>query len=123
MVPRALLESLKNHWKGLNVFYENPQVSMNNNSAEQSIRTPVVGRKNYSGSGSIWSAELTAMMFSIFQTMQLWNINPRTWLRFYLKACAENNGNPPGDLNHFFPWKMSQKRLEEFAKPPKEDSS
>jgi transposase len=120
---RKVLVSLKKHWKGLNVFYEHPEVSMDNNAAEQSIRNPVLGRNSYYGSGSLWSAELAAMMFSIFQTLLLWNLNPRTWLNLYLKACANNAGKAPQNLNEFLPWMMSDDRLQQLSKPLKEDSS
>ena len=120
---RKVLNSLTNHWKGLIVFYEHPDVKMDNNPAEQSVRNPVLGRKSYYGSGSIWSAELAAMIFSIFQTMLLWNLNPRTWLRLYLKACALNGGNAPQDLSEFLPWTMSESRKQQLSKPPKDDSS
>lgn len=118
-----LLVSLKNHWNGLMVFYAHPEVAMDNNSAEQSMRNPVLGRNNYSGSGSLWSAELAAMQFSIFQTMLLWGINPRTWNHLYLEACAQNKGIPPEDLSEFLPWKMSETRLLQLAKPPDSDTS
>ena len=49
-------------------------------SAEVSDRGPVVGRKNYYGSGSVWSGRLAAMMFSLFQTLSLWGLKPRLWL-------------------------------------------
>ena len=42
-----VLESLGNHWTGLTVFVEHPEVPMDNNTAERSERGPVVGRKNY----------------------------------------------------------------------------
>jgi transposase len=122
-IQRKVLVSLCKHWKGLTVFYDHPQAAMDNNSAEQRIRNPVVGRNNYSGSGSIWSAELAAMQFSIFQTMLLWGINPRTWLHLYLKACAQNKGKPPEDLSEFLPWKMSEARLVQLTKPPDSDTS
>jgi transposase len=93
-VQRKVLNSLKKHWKGLTVFLNHPEVPMDNNPAEQSMRNPVLGRKGYYGSGSIWSARLAAMMFSIFQTLSIWNLNPRTWLRLYLDACANNGGAP-----------------------------
>ena len=41
---RKVLVSLKNHWKGLTVFYDYPEVKMDNNPAEQSMRNPVLGR-------------------------------------------------------------------------------
>lgn len=122
-IQRKLLVSLNNHWKGLMVFYEHPQVSMDNNSAEQSMRNPVLGRKNYSGSGSLWSARLAAMQFSIFQTMLLWGINPRTWIQLYLEACANNKGIPPQDLSEFLPWEMTEARLLQLTKPPDSDAS
>jgi len=122
-IQRKLLVSLIKHWKGLTVFYDHPQVAMDNNSAEQSIRNPVLGRNNYYGSGSICAASLAAMQFSIFQTMLLWGINPRTWINLYLEACAQNKGIPPDDLSEFLPWRMSEARLLELTKPPDGNTS
>lgn len=107
---RKVLESLKNHWEGLTHFVERPEIPMDNNAAERVMRNPAMGRKNYYGSGSIWSAELAAMMFSVFQTLQLWNINPHHWLYAFLQACAENGGNTPSDLEPFLPWAMTEER-------------
>jgi transposase len=115
---RKVLTSLQNHWKGLTVFYEHPEVKMDNNPAEQSMRNPVLGRNGYYGSGSLWSAELAAMMFSIFQTMIIWDLNPRTWLTLYFEACAQNRGKPPEDLSDFLPWRMSEARLQQLSRPP-----
>ena len=113
-----ILNSLKNHWKGLTVFVNYPDVPMDNNSAERVIRNPVCGRKNYYGSGSIWSAELAARLFSIFQTLDQWGLNTRHWLREYLTACANNGGRSPEDIHDFLPWYMDEKRREYFSKPP-----
>jgi transposase len=90
---------------------------MDNNNAERSIRNPVTGRKNFYGSGSLWSSELAAMMFSIFQTLVLSGLNCHHWLRLYLTACAENNGKPPADLSPFLPWKMGKERQQQLTKP------
>jgi transposase len=115
---RKIYQSLLEHWSGLTLFVENPEVPLDNNLAENAIRAPVTGRKNYYGSGSIWSAELTATLFSILQTLELWNINQRHWLGAYLTACAENGGKPPEDITAFVPWLMDEKRLTELARPP-----
>ena len=112
-----VLTSLKNHWQGLTVFVDHPDVPMDNNNGEQSIRNPVTGRKNFYGSGSLWSSELAAMMFSIFQTLVLCGLNCHHWLRLYLTACAENNGKPPEDLSTFLPWKMDKDRRQQLVKP------
>jgi len=116
-VKFKVLTSLKNHWNGLTVFVEHPEVPMDNNNGEQSIRNPVTGRKNFYGSGSLWSSELAAMIFSIFQTLVLCGLNCHHWLRLYLTACAENNGKPPEDLSPFLPWTMGEVRRQQLAKP------
>lgn len=116
-VKQKILTSLKTHWKGLSVFLKSPGVPMDNNAGERSIRNPVTGRKNYYGSGSVWSSELAAMMFSIFQTIALWNLNCRHWLRLYLTECAENKATAPSDITPFLPWKMDKDRLYKLSKP------
>ena len=114
---RDVLNSLKNHWSGLTVFVQFPQVPMDNNTAERRMRNPGMGRKNYYGSGSQWSAGLAAMMFSLFQTVLLWQLNPHHWLYSYLTACADNGGQAPSDLSPFIPWEMSEQRKQQLAKP------
>ena len=119
---KKVLGSLNNHWSGLTVFLDHPQTPMDNNKAENSARNPAMGRKSYYGSGAEWSAELAAMLFSILQTLLLWNINPRHWLHAYLTACAENGGQAPADLRPFLPWTMDGTRLCELKQPLKQTS-
>jgi len=109
--------SLLNHWQGLTLFVQNPQVPLDNNPAENAIRNPVTGRSAYAGSSSIWSAELSATLFSITQTLLLWDINPRHWLHSYLTACAENAGKPPQNIQDFIPWQMSESTKAKLSKP------
>ena len=103
-----MLRSLKKHWDGLGVFVEQPQIPMDNSEAERRMRGPALGRKNYYGSGSIWSGQFTAALFSVFQTLVKHEINPRLWLLEYLQACAANGGQAPEDISAFLPWKMSE---------------
>jgi len=109
--------SLLEHWDGLNIFVEKPAVPMDNNLGENAIRSPVVGRKNYYGSGSIWSAMFAAMLFSILQTLGLWDINSRHWIIDYLTACAENGGQAPENIESFIPWSMTEERKAELSHP------
>jgi transposase len=114
---KKVLASLLEHWPGLTLFVEHPQVPMDNNRGENSIRNPVTGRKNYYGSGSLWSAELAATLFSILQTLALWGINPRHWLRGYLTACADNGGKAPRNIDPFLPWSMDAARRAALSRP------
>ena len=90
---------------------------MDNNTAERILRNPVIGRKNYYGSGSVWSAHLAAMMFSVLQTVLLWDLNPHHWLTAFLQACADHGGTSPTDLSAFLPWQMTPERRAELARP------
>jgi transposase len=112
---KKALVSLQEHWDGLTVFADHPEVPLDNNRAERAVRGPVVLRKNSYGSGSRWAGELAAMLFSVFQTLCLWGINPRDWLTAYLQACAEGGGKAPAELGGFLPWKMTEQKLKEWS--------
>jgi transposase len=114
---RAVLESLDNYWPGLTVFVEHPEVPLDNNEAERGERGPVVGRKNYYGSGAVWSGQLAAMLFSIVQTLQRWGLNPRQWLAGYLSACAANGGQSLPELRRWLPWQMTEAERAELKLP------
>jgi transposase len=85
--------------------------------AERLMRNPALGRKNYYGSGAEWTGRLAMMMFSIWATLKLWNINPRQWLNAYLQACAETSGQPPPDIEPFLPWNLSDDQRAAWAHP------
>jgi len=114
---RKALTSLVNHWPGLTLFIEHPEVPMDNNTSERCHRGPVVGRKNYYGSGAIWSGRLAAMLFSLFQTLGLWGLCPRRWLTAFLTACAEAGGQVPANWQSFLPWRMTQAQYNALADP------
>jgi transposase len=112
---QKVLVSLREHWEGLNVFVDHPEVPPDNNAAERALRGPVVGRKNYRGSGAEWSGQLAAMLFSVFQTLCLWDINPRAWLEAYLQGCARAGGEAPVDVSEHLPWRMTEQKRREWS--------
>jgi len=114
---RPILESLHHHWGGRTVFLTRPDVALDHNSAARAWRPPVVGRTNYSGSGSIWSAHLAAMMLSILQTVVRWGLKPRHWLSAFFHACVDHGGKPPPDLRAFLPWDRTDERKHQLAQP------
>ena len=108
MPARKVLTSLQEHWSGLTHFVDDPRIPMDNNLSERRLRGPALGRKNYYGSGALWSGRLAAMLFSLLATLKLWQINPRLWLSWYLQSCAEAGGQAPNDIEPFLPWNLSQ---------------
>jgi transposase len=120
---QKVLTSLGDHWTGLTVFVEHPEVPMDNNTAERVQRGPVVGRKNYYGSGAVWAGRLAATMFSLLQTLCLWELNPRAWLTAYLTACAASGGAVPADRERFLPWNLSETDRRRWSLVPPEDAA
>lgn len=106
---RKILESLQVHWNGLTLFVDNPEIPMDNNGSERTIRSGALARNNFYGSGSRWSGELLAMMLTILKTGQLHRVNLRRYLIDYLKACAENGAQAPQDLRPWLPWNYRPK--------------
>jgi transposase len=113
-----VMRSMQRHWQGLREFVRHRNVRPDNNTAERALRTAVVGRKNFYGSGSECSGKLAAMMFSLLMTMKLWQINPRTWLSDYLNACAAAGNRAPPDLRPYLPWSMNEVRLAQMRSVP-----
>jgi transposase len=114
---KKVLASLLEHGSGLTLLVEHPEAPMDNNLGENSIRTPVNGRKNDYGSGSLCSAQFAALRFALLQTRVLWGINPRHWLSCYLSACAENGASAPQDIAAFLPWSMDEPRRAALSRP------
>jgi transposase len=111
---RKALKSLRAHWEGLTRFVDDPRIPMDNNASERRERGPAVARKNFYGSGSEWSGQQAAAMFSIFATLSMWKLNPRKWLTWYFEACAAAGGEVPADIKPFLPWNMSEEKKNEF---------
>jgi transposase len=107
---RKALESLQDHWTGLTRFVDDPRIPMDNNASERAGRGPAVARKNFYGSGSLWSGRLAAAMFSLLATLAHWKLNPRLWLTWYLENCAAAGGKAPKDIQPFLPWNLSDER-------------
>ena len=76
---------------------------------DRALRGPVVGRKNFYGSGSTASAELASRVWTITATVERAGLNPLVYLRAYLDQCAQAGGKPPtgAALDRFLPWALN----------------
>lgn len=101
-----VIATLNNEWEGLARHRGLPHLDLDNNSAERALRTPVIGRKNFYGSGAAWAADLAADIWTITATAAQNDIEPLHLLTGYLTSCASNDGKPlTGDqLEPFLPW-------------------
>jgi len=93
----AAMNSMREHWSGLVLFVEYPELPMDNNLMENGIRPCALGRNNFLGNHSIWGGNLAACMYSLIQTCLLNKINPRDYLLHYFNVCANSRGNMDSD--------------------------
>ena len=89
-----VIATLSNEWDGLARHQELPQLPLDNNTAERALRTPVIGRKNFYGSGAEWAARLAADIWTVTATAARHDIEPLSLLTGYLEACAHAGGRP-----------------------------
>jgi len=92
---KAITYTLK-RWEKLCVYTTNGILQIDNNLVENSIRPVALGRKNYLFAGSHERAQDAAMLYSLFATCRLHNINPVQWLTHLL----ENINNTPKENLH-----------------------
>jgi transposase len=121
---RNVLSRLQEHWPGLTLFVEHPEVPMDNNAVERTLREPVVGRKNYAGWRALWSGQLLVRLLSLLATLKWWGINPRPWLTAYLEACAQAGGRAPAEPGRWLPWNLCEEQRQAWSSEPAvQDSS
>ena len=102
-----VIATLNSEWDGLARHRDLPHLDLDNNAAERALRTPVIGRKNFYGSGAAWAADLAARIWTITATAAQNGTEPLHLLAGYLTACAGNGGKPlTGDqLDPFLRWR------------------
>jgi transposase len=116
-----VLATLDREWDGLARHHEFPELALDNNTSERALRGPVVGRKNYYGSGSVVSAQLASRVFTITATATRAGLNPLVYLRAYLDECAQTGGSAPAGpaLTRFLPWAVSTEDRTAWARDPR----
>ena len=71
-----------NLWKRLLVYLDHPEMTPDNNSAENAIRPFVVGRKNWLFSGNPKGAQASADIYSLIETAKANKLEPYHYLRY-----------------------------------------
>ena len=86
VVPRSLLGVAVNYtlkqWNRLLVYLDHPEMTPDNNLAENAIRPFVVGRKNWLFSGTPAGARASALLYSLIETARANALEPYKYLRY-----------------------------------------
>ena len=68
-----------NQYPKLETIFESGRIELDNNHIENAIRPMAIGRKNYLFCGSHHAAHNAAILYSLFGSCKMQNINPREW--------------------------------------------
>jgi len=79
-IAKAMNYFLKNY-QGLTHFLTHENLPIDNNAAERILRNPVIGRKTWYGTHSPEGADTAAVLFSIFESCKLNQVNPAAYLK------------------------------------------
>ena len=96
-IGKALGYSIQ-RWQELTIYTTDPQLNIDNNPVENSIRPVALGRKNYLFAGSHEAAKRSALLYSLMGTCKLHNINPFIWLKDVLTRIANHPINKVHEL-------------------------
>jgi transposase len=91
-------------WEALLRFCDDGRLEIDNNAAERSLRTVVLGRKNYLFAGSDRGGERAAAIYSLIGTAKLNGLDPEAYLRNVLSRIADHPINRIGEL---LPWNLA----------------
>lgn len=98
-IGKAIIYS-RERWKGLSTYCNFSYTEIDNNPVERSIRSMVVGRKNYLFAGSDESAERAACFYSFFITCKLHGVNPKAWIEYVFEKIEHMK---PSQYHTLFP--------------------
>ena len=80
-------------WDKLIIYTQDGNLRIDNNLVENSIRPVAIGRKNYMFAGNHEAAQRSAMLYSLFATCKLHNVNPIQWLTYVFENINDHKIN------------------------------
>jgi transposase len=95
-----------NNWEALMRYLDDGDIDIDNNQAEQALRSIAVGRKNWLFLGSERGGRAAAVYYSLIQSAKRHNAEPFAYLRDVLLRLTPA---PPADLGALLPdrWKAA----------------
>ena len=111
------LTYLVNQWQALQRFIADGRLELDNNACERALRTIAVGRKNWLFAGSDEGAERAAIIYTVFGTCRLHDIDPWAYLQDVLTKLA--NGWLQSRLDELLPpnWAAARRAAADRDQP------
>ena len=113
MVPPSLplgkaITYAQNEYTRVIKYLKYPQVTPDNNIAENAIRPFVVGRKNWLFCNTPSGAYASAVMYSLTETAKANGLNPQKYLQQVFEALPLIGEEDTESLKKLLPWNIAQ---------------
>ena len=113
VVPKSLLGKAVNYtlgqWVRLLVFLDHPNMTPDNNLAENAIRPFVIGRKNWLFAGTPDGAKASAGLYSLIETAKANKLEPYKYLRYLFEKIPFSESEK--DFRALLPMNLEQEQL------------
>jgi hypothetical protein len=112
-----LMEALNyslNRWELLYRYTQDGRLSIDNNSAERSVRGVGLGRNNYMFFGPDDGRDRTTILYSLIETCKLNGIDPQCYLHYVLERVADH---PINRVHELLPWNLATQLNQPAAVP------
>jgi transposase len=93
-----------NQYPSLIRYLDYPEVTPDNNIAENAIRPFVIGRKNWLFNNTSRDAHSSAILYSLVETAKINSVEPSKYLNFLFSELSKVNSDT--DLESLMPWSM-----------------
>jgi hypothetical protein len=101
-LPKSLLGTAARYaigqWQAIRRFVTVAEAEADNNSCEQTMRVPVLGRKNWLFAGSLEGGKRGAVLFSLIVTCRRLGIDPAQYLSDVIARVATHPASRIGEL-------------------------
>jgi len=94
----------RNQWDKLTVFLTDGRLELDNNRSERSIKSFVVGRKNWLFANTPKGAKASAIIYSIVETAKENGLRPHAYLTFLFEQLPNIDRQDPKAIEALMPW-------------------
>jgi len=91
----------RNQWPKLIRFLDEGRLEIDNNRAERSVKSFVIGRKNWLFANTVCGAKVSAIIYSIVETAKENDLNPFDYLKYTLGRIKNID---PSAIDSLLPW-------------------